>query len=620
MLAAVSCTDKSDYNTAYEDGIPTASSTLWENISSDPQLKKYAALVKKAGYDQDFSRSGYHTVWAPVDEFFSDAEYNELMQKDSAALRKEFVQQHLLQFSNLVPAEEKRVVTLNDKHHVFSPEGYDGVPYVSMVSGEGINIPSANGIMHKIKGQSAYHPNLYQFIDNLEGCDSIKNYLQKYDEVYVDTRLSVPGPIKDGEQTYTYTVWAKRNNVIERLINAKLENEDSTYCILFPTDKVWQETADIIKAKYNYIPKVSYKDIMSDNNGDAPSFTSSTGLSTMKSNLATAATAAKKDQSGIDVEFLVDTLTKKNIIENLVYSNGWDCNKVLFGDGATADTLYSTSRSHITSVDSILKSTIKTVTMSNGISRIVDSYPFYAHESYEPITGAGMVRQHNATKLTPRTVAWSDLEGRMDLFSKVPEFIMKRLKPAKSQFFSYVDTDPADIGTSAKVQLDFALEDVLATTYRILVVTVPRQVREPAEPERSFNFRFFLSYTDAENKQQYITLPTENDERAKQFTEADRYRQYFTTGTAPASTSDKSCHVIGDPGKLNVIDLGEFTFPISYYGLESQSGDSNYAYPSLIMAPTVSFSTSTNRNKYDQYPRIAGVYLVPKAYYDSLQK
>lgn len=618
MLAAVSCTDKSDYNTAYDDGIPTSGSTLWENISSDPQLKKYAALVKKAGYDQDFSRSGYHTVWAPVDEFFSDAEYNELIAKDSAALRREFVQQHLLQFSNLVPAEEKRVVTLNDKHHVFSPEGFDGVPYISNVSGEGINIPAANGLIHKIKGQSAYHPNLYQFIDNLEGCDSIKNYLQKYDELYVDTRLSVPGPIKDGEQTYTYTVWAKRNNVIEKLIHADLENEDSTYCILFPTDKVWQETAEVIKAKYNYIPKVTYKDLSSNSNGDAPNFTSGTSLSNMKTGLASAAIAAKKDQTNINVEFLLDTLTKKNIIENIVYSNGWDCNKVLFDGTSAADTLYSTSRSHITSVDSILKSTIETVEMSNGISRIVDAYPFYAHESYEPITGADAVYQHFATKLTSRSVAWSELEGRMDLFSKVPEFIMKRLKTNKSQFFSYVDTDPADISsTSAKVQLDFALADVLATAYRILVVTVPRQVREPAEPERSFNFRFFLSYTDAENKQQYITLPAETDERAATLTEADRYRQQFSTAEG---TSAKGTYYTGDPGKLNVIDLGEFTFPISYYGLQSQSSDGNYAYPSLIMAPTVSFSTGTNRNKYDQYPRIAGVYLVPKAYYDSLQK
>ena len=40
--------------------------------------------------------------------------------------------------------------------------------------------------MHKINGMSEFHDNLYENIDKLEDCDSIKKYIQKYDEYYLD--------------------------------------------------------------------------------------------------------------------------------------------------------------------------------------------------------------------------------------------------------------------------------------------------------------------------------------------------------------------------------------------------------------------------------------------------
>ena len=60
--------------------------------------------------------------------------------------------------------------------------------------------------------------------------------------------------------------------------------------------------------------------------------------------------------------------------------------------------------------------------------------------------------------------------------------------------------------------------------------------------------------------------------------------------------------------KKSLRDLGEFTFPASYYGLD--------AYPSLMMMHTKTYTSSANRKKYDQQMRVAGVYLVPKEYND----
>jgi hypothetical protein len=169
------------------------------------------------------------------------------------------------------------------------------------------------------------------------------------------------------------------------------------------------------------------------------------------------------------------------------------------------------------------------------------------------------------------------------------------LFPTTSRFFSYVAVDSANIdGTTGKPEFSFALRGVRSATYHIYVVTVPAQVEEPMASIKPYYLRFYLSWTDAANKQQLTVLPN----GAKASVE-------ITTDDGE-STATLTC--IGDPGRVNVIDLGEFTFPACYYGLD--------AYPSLMMMHTKTYTSSANRGKYDQQMRVAGVYLVPKEYND----
>lgn len=54
-MMAASCSDFEDYNTVPTDVTASANKTLWENISADSELSDFAALVKKAGYDDELS-------------------------------------------------------------------------------------------------------------------------------------------------------------------------------------------------------------------------------------------------------------------------------------------------------------------------------------------------------------------------------------------------------------------------------------------------------------------------------------------------------------------------------------------------------------------------------------
>ena len=91
VLTAASCTDYDDYNTVPTDAQPGADNTLWENISNDSQLTKFAALARKCNFSEALNSPRFYTVWAPVDAAISDAEYNRLMASDSTTIVKQFI-------------------------------------------------------------------------------------------------------------------------------------------------------------------------------------------------------------------------------------------------------------------------------------------------------------------------------------------------------------------------------------------------------------------------------------------------------------------------------------------------------------------------------------------------
>ena len=586
VLAAASCTDYSDYNTAPVDGLtPGANTTLWENISNDPQLTKFTALAKKCNFSEALNSPRFYTVWAPVDAAFSDDDYNRLMASDSATVLKQFIQHHITEFNYPVSAalDSMTIVSLNSKHHPFTMDDFDGFRYAA------INLPSSNGLMHKINGMSEFYNNLYENVDDLTDCDHIKAYIQKYDQYFLDPSASVIGPLVDGKQTYLDSVLRKTNNVVRSIMNADLENEDSTYCMLIPNDKAWEAAYEAIRPCYNYISTMDYMDVTKKTQV-ASNATSTTAKAEKP---ATLPTSMSRDEYN-------DSLTYHNIVSRLVFSRSYQRNSPLFGEGIFAedDSAYATSRRYLTNMPEVLEHTTDVSEMSNGIARVVDSLAFFPWETYNPVISVKAPDNTlKVAKLTTHSIYAKT--GRLQdfpIFSKVPEMFKQWLFPANSPYFTYVAVDSTDVeGSSGKPEFNFALRGVRSTTYHIYVVTVPAQIEEDADHlVRPYYLRFYLSWTDASNKQQYTVLP-------------QGARNDSEISTDFGENTNKLTFV-GDPDKVNVLDLGEFTFPACYYGLD--------AYPSLMMMHTKSYASASNRSKYDQQMRVAGVYLVPKEYND----
>lgn len=581
MFGAASCSDYSDYNTVPVSPNASADKTLWENISSDPQLTKFATLAKQCNFSEALNSPRFYTLWAPTDDAIDAEEYESLLASDSATVLKKFIQQHITEYNYPVSSDlvDKTIVSLNLKHHDFTKLSFDSFPYAAT------NLPASNGVMHKISGYSEFFNNLYENIDDLEGCDSLKKYVQKYDIEILDPNNSVIGPIKDGKQTYLDSVMRKQNTVIASIMRASLDNEDSTYCMVIPNDKAWKDAYAKIAPKYNYISKMDYMDLSK--------------KTTVAS--STTATTAKADEAATTTKEYQDSLTCRNIVRNLVFSDYTPRNQALFNDGSIGenDSLLSTSGNYLKNGQEILNHTIDVEQMSNGMARTVDSLTFFPWDTYVPCIVSKMPKQTLKVKdyresTLKKTIPLDSLKARRDtLFSKVPKMFEQWLFPIKEKFFTYYAVDSTNIeGTTGVPELNFALNGVRSATYHIYVITVPEQISNDyatATP-KPYYLRFYLSWTDASNKQQYTVLP-----------QGARTTHEITTANG---TSTATLTYVGDPGRVNVIDLGEFTFPACYAGTD--------AYPSLMMMHTKKYTSAANRNRYEQQMRVAGVYLIPK--------
>lgn len=577
-LATTSCTDYSDYNTVPVDANEMANKTLYQNICDNNKLQDFAAIIKKANYGSTLSASQCFTLWAPIDGTY-DA--NAILAMDSATIVDRFINMHMTQYSHPVSGNvDERVITINSKHHSFTNTTFDDYQIVDA------NIPATNGLIHTIDGASEYHPNIYEALDEIEGCDEFVNYLKSYDVEYIDTRKSVEGPLVNGQQSYLDTVWAKRNNVIRNILRADIEDEDSSFTVLFPTDKAWNGAIQRISPLYKYISTIDYMDVETNN------FTKAAASVT-----ATDAKAANPVK--IDGALYTDSLPKSQITRNLAFSNSYPQNKpLLTGTASATDSLFSVRGNRLSNTQEVLGYCGDLRSMSNGYVRTLDSLCFKPWETYETVRSylapERIVGLKAAASYTVNTFGQDTLVRKHpEFFTELPDFIKYMMFPEGQAHFQYISTDSINMsGATAKPELDFALRNVLSTKYKIYVVMVPSQLNEPERPlstdkteVKNLYLRFDMAYTDADNKQQFKRL---NVPGAK-------------------TTADI---VIQNDAKFHVVEL-EFEFPICYSGLE--------AYPTLFMSNTKSFTSSSNRNKFEQELRVARIFLVPEGANDYVQ-
>lgn len=585
MLALASCTEYSDYNSAPEDSNPLANKTLMENISENEQLKDFAAIINKAGCSEILNTSRVFTLWAPADGTYDATPY---LNMDSASVMDKFIKQHLAEYSYQVVGEvNSRVATMNLKHHDFTNTSFDDAEI------KDVNIPASNGIMHILNGVSEYHPNLYEYLDIVEGCDSFASYIHQYDIYTIDKEKSVIGPMVNGQQTYKDTVWTKTNSAMRTILHADLENEDSTYTLLIPTDDAWKKAKEQMSTSYNFITDFNYLDLSK----------LSVLISSMTSKSLIPNMGNSDKKIDIDPVFLKDSLMNTNILRNLVYSNTDDRNKpILSGEVAENDTLFSTSYNKVTSIQNFIDITKGDVAeMSNGYVRHLSDkgeYPlgYYPWESYEPIlkyynpgrvygTTDGVEKGKNVQVLQKKVTdeMWGEEfnDGKLD-------FLKIWLLPKSSSYLTYFGTDPTMISNVAFVEMDFYLKGAKATKYRVYVVTVPESLNDPEQVDKKAlrTFAFSSHTSEGESTMGFYNKTTADNPFSNTM---------FKTDNGLVEYTDE------DNAKIRAIEF-DIDVPICY---------SNTDASPVLFIQSYATGRQNQWKNFDRNLRIAGVFCVP---------
>ncbi len=301
VVAAIpACTD--DHfdvrDNAGEEGA-NATQTIWEQIKANPQqLSKFATLVEKTPYFKDethlvrkddgtpytfkdvLNGTQILTVFAPTNDAISDEEYQELLGKcdtDPYDVYLRIVGNHITKNRYTVTGTgNEKLVMVNGKKAYFSRDQkiISGSPLTSenaslFISMEKYNIPAVNGTLHIIPKQLPFRYNIYQYIkQHPEQFDSLRTWLISHDTIYFLPSLSVEnGSDENGNPIYVDSTYLRSNTLynystgsttgVEWLMDLKgfsgnIEQEDSVWGMILPTNEAWRNAIDAYKKYYNY--------------------------------------------------------------------------------------------------------------------------------------------------------------------------------------------------------------------------------------------------------------------------------------------------------------------------------------------------------------------------------
>ena len=264
------CSD--DWDEHYK-ALPQGSGvSLWQTISTDGNLSNFKLVLEHCGYDKVLASPQVFTVFAPTNDYFSEAQANAqkaIYDEDKAKGRKEkenraikeFVMNHIALYNHSVSTNfNDTIVMMNGKYLPLTNKTVDGqaagtIGDQSFISAQQ---PQENGTLYLVDGQVDYFPNVLEQLAKVEGLDSIAAFFDSYNEYEFIPELSVAGGIVNGQTVYLDSVTRLENDLFSYV--GLLNDEDSTYWMVAPTNDMWNTMVEEYTNYFNYDDKVAKRD------------------------------------------------------------------------------------------------------------------------------------------------------------------------------------------------------------------------------------------------------------------------------------------------------------------------------------------------------------------------
>lgn len=475
MLSFSACTDD---HFDIQAGSVTGVNTIWQNIEATAELDSVAQILRrtkvmksetdkgiKQTYAEFLNQPQELTVWFPVNGSFDAKHYlDRLDQADAlrstdslAAMRidyevgNQFVRNHVARF-NFSSGGEQQVRMLNGKLINYVPgTSFNGVALKSNA------IPSSNGMLNLMNGQSQFAYNIYEYMSSHDEFSALFTTLDTVSTYTFSEDWSTEGAMNNnGQMEYIDSVWI-RSNVLESNANiSNMSNEDSLSIVVLPTNSAFAQATDIVKSLYKYKSSYCYEWSKS-----ARDFTykGSQALKFNTDSLSSArATVAILSHSLVSVSNVVN--------DELRYKKD-----IVLSKAENADSLYAASYSHIYNQTPGQKNPIfdgKTaIDASNGYIYAVENY------NYDPAYAF-------ISKLTLKPSAYN--------IASLTGSSSENGEPITLDDVNYNDTVPLNgliennqyyyfpVSGNNQLNLDIPLNNVLSGKYKISIVMLPNRV------------------------------------------------------------------------------------------------------------------------------------------------
>ena len=300
LMAVPGCTDTWDDHYNNESASGTTNETLWEVISSNPSYSNFAKILQQTKYYKDnthpvptysyadvLNGGQVNTVWVPDNNALTDEEcqkWLDMLAADAEGggslsgynVQQQFVGNHIaLWRHNISEPGIDTIKMINGKNLVFD-KNYNkeqgimptlgGIPLAE----DGINIATANGVMHVIQGIAPFQYNFYEYLKYREPVTKFGEYVVSKDTIYFSAFSSIEGlPDENGNPTYVDSVYYTSNRLFERTFylptdgsekwqmaergfGARINNEDSVFVMLLPSDAAWEAAKEKLRESHQY--------------------------------------------------------------------------------------------------------------------------------------------------------------------------------------------------------------------------------------------------------------------------------------------------------------------------------------------------------------------------------
>lgn len=605
-LAITSCSDFSDYNSEASFNDLSASNTLWENILGDSQLTDFASVLRRVGYDEVLNSPNSYTVWAPLNGSFN---MDSLAEVSDEKVLKEFVKNHVANYAHLeTDVNDTTIFMQNGKLLSFANKNtsnltFDGNKVLknqNFVSSLIHNYPSTNGTLYLLSNPTKFRMNLYDYMYELTGfADSLKKIVERYDVKLLDEANSVKGSIVDGVQQYDEEVYIYGNELFcDYKINGvkfgsryrcSLNDEDSLYAMIVPTNEAWSDTKDKMKGYFNYIQNVNYQKLSAlTEKGGTFGTRNGAMMSATKEKNTYILTANSADVVGYWKDSLINMFMTRDLVYSLTnkrYNEKMLPNSQEIGN----DSIYSSSRHFHTDIDSIRNAAERVEHLSNGYAYVVNEFPF---RSWESTSFAPEIKTLDLGRTYPAGC------------SEKITFRQKQIDPSICTLdegetsLTYLRARVRNGAYGVPIEMDFYLDDVLSTTYNVYVVMVPACIEpENADaPKKEYSLFADINYSDEKGNMVVGRMDPIN-----------RTIQTTTSKMRQVKAISASAE------KVDTVYLGTVTFPICYKGVRTGNGE--VVAPNLkIMHTPLTFDSDPSKNTYEYLLRVANVILRPVEY------